>query len=74
MPEPGEGERVRLMATSERRVRAGVVGAGHMGQYHILVFAELWEVDLVGVVDVDGERAASVARTYDTLAFTTTAT
>jgi len=41
-----------------------------MGQYHILVFAELWEVDMVGVVDVDPERAASVARAYDTLAFT----
>src|SRR5262245_29115958 len=41
-----------------------------MGQYHILVFAELWEVDLVGVVDIDGDRAAAVARKYDTLAFT----
>jgi predicted dehydrogenase len=58
------------MASAERRVRAGVVGAGHMGQYHILVLAELWEVDLVGVVDVDGERAASIARKYETLAFT----
>ena len=58
------------MATGEPRVRAGVVGTGHMGQYHILVFAELWEVDLVGVVDIDGERASQVARTYDTLAFT----
>jgi predicted dehydrogenase len=58
------------MASLERRVRAGVVGAGHMGQYHILVFAELWEVDLVGVVDVDPERATSIARKYETLAFT----
>jgi predicted dehydrogenase len=57
------------MDTPERRVRAGVVGAGHMGQYHILVFAELWEVDLVGVVDVDEERATSIARKYETLAF-----
>jgi predicted dehydrogenase len=57
------------MGTAEHRVRAGVVGAGHMGQYHILVFAELWEVDLVGVVDIDSERAATVARKYDTLAF-----
>ena len=56
------------MAVSER-VRAGVVGAGHMGQYHILVYAELWDVDLVGVVDVDPERAASVARHYDTRPF-----
>jgi len=41
-----------------------------MGQYHILVFAELWDVDLVGVADVEGTRAAEVARKYDTLAFT----
>jgi len=40
-----------------------------MGQYHILVYAELWDVDLVGVVDVDQERAAAVARQYDVLAF-----
>ncbi|HEU5323952.1 MAG TPA: Gfo/Idh/MocA family oxidoreductase, partial [Methylomirabilota bacterium] len=50
----------------ERRTRAGVVGVGHMGQYHALVYAELWDVDLVGVVDIDAERAAAVARHYDT--------
>jgi predicted dehydrogenase len=53
----------------KERVRAGVVGAGHMGHYHALVYAELWDVDLVGVVDVDAERAAAVARHYDTRAF-----
>jgi len=52
------------------RLRAGVVGAGHMGQYHVLVFAELPDVELVGVVDVDSDRAATVARRYDTRAFT----
>jgi predicted dehydrogenase len=57
------------VSTRADRMRAGVVGAGHMGQYHILVYAELWDVDLVGVVDVDGERAAAVARQYDVLAF-----
>jgi predicted dehydrogenase len=57
------------MATPERRVRAGVVGAGHMGQYHVLVFAELWNVDLVGVADVDADRARRVARHYETQAF-----
>jgi predicted dehydrogenase len=57
------------MASIERRLRAGVVGAGHMGQYHILVFAELWDIDLVAVVDLDEERAAAVARKYDTVAF-----
>jgi predicted dehydrogenase len=58
-----------VSAGVERRLRAGVVGAGHMGQYHVLVYAELWDVDLVGVVDVDPERAKAVARQYDVLAF-----
>ncbi len=53
----------------ERRIRAGVVGAGHMGQYHILVFAELWDVDLVGVVDTNLETARRLAAQYDTQAF-----
>src|SRR5438876_2933794 len=57
------------MARAEGRLRAGVVGAGHMGQYHMLVYAELWDMELVGVVDVDRDRAARVAAHYDTRAF-----
>ena len=37
----------------EPKIRAAVVGAGHMGQYHILAFMELWDVELVGIVDRD---------------------
>lgn len=58
------------MPDPERRLRAAVVGVGHMGQYHARVYAELWDVDLVGVVDVDPERAAATARHYDTRAYT----
>ncbi len=57
------------MAGPERRIRAGVVGAGHMGQYHILVFSELWDVDLVGIVDTDFDKARRVAAQYGTQAF-----
>src|SRR2546428_8690576 len=57
------------MARAEGRLRAGVVGAGHMGQYHMLVYAELWDMELVGVVDVDRDRATRVAAHYDTRAF-----
>jgi predicted dehydrogenase len=53
-----------------KRVRAGVVGTGHMGQYHILVYAELWDVDLVGLVDVDESTVSRLAAQYDTQAFT----
>jgi len=58
-----------MTAVGDRRLRAGVVGAGHMGQYHMLVFAELWDVELAGVVDTDPERAARMAAHYDTRAF-----
>ena len=51
------------------KVRAGVVGTGHMGQYHVLVYAELPDVELVGVVDADATRAAAVAEQYDTRVF-----
>jgi predicted dehydrogenase len=54
----------------QKRLRAGVVGSGHMGQYHILVYAELWDVDLVGLVDVDGGKVSSLAAQYDTQGFT----
>ncbi len=58
------------MADAERRLRAGVVGAGHMGQYHMLVYAELWDIEVVGVVDVDRDRATAVAAHYGTRAYT----
>ena len=51
------------------RIRAGVVGTGHMGQYHVLVYAELPDVELVGVADIDADRAKSVAAGYETRAF-----
>jgi predicted dehydrogenase len=49
-------------------VQAGVVGVGSMGRNHARVYAELPGVDLVGVTDVDAERARAVAEEYDTVA------
>jgi predicted dehydrogenase len=51
------------------RIRAGVVGAGHMGQYHILALAELWDVELAGVADLELDRARAVAAQYGVQAF-----
>jgi UDP-N-acetylglucosamine 3-dehydrogenase len=53
-------------------VRIGVVGVGTMGFHHVRVYSQLVEndlVELVGVVDVDYERAFSVARMFKTRAF-----
>ena len=54
---------------TEPKIRGAVVGAGHMGQYHILALAEIWGVELVGVVDRDFARAQQVAAPYGARAF-----
>src|SRR5260370_38690024 len=54
------------MGSDDRRLGDGVGGAGHMGQYHLLAYAELWDIELAAVVDSDRERAAHVAAYYDT--------
>jgi predicted dehydrogenase len=41
-----------------------------MGQYHVLVYAELWDVDLVGLADVESALVSRLAAQYDTQAFT----
>lgn len=51
------------------KVRAGVVGVGHMGRYHVGVYSELFNVDLAGVADRDLERARQVAGQYGTTAY-----
>jgi predicted dehydrogenase len=40
-----------------------------MGQYHTLVYAELWDVDLVGLADVESALVSRLAAQYDTQAF-----
>ena len=46
----------------EKRLRVGVVGVGHLGQHHARVYAELEACDLIGVADVDVERAQEIER------------
>src|SRR5262245_61007816 len=43
------------------RLRMGVVGVGHLGQHHARNLAAMPGVDLVGVADVNRDRAAAVA-------------
>ena len=47
-------------------IRAGVVGTGHMGRYHVAVYSELPDVGLVGIVDIDEERVRGLAAQYNT--------
>ena len=43
------------------RLRAGVVGVGYLGRFHALKYAAHPDVDLVAVVDIDGDRCRAVA-------------
>jgi predicted dehydrogenase len=45
-----------------QRVRVGVIGVGYLGQHHARIFSELDEASLQAVVDIDYDRAQTVAR------------
>jgi len=50
------------------RVKVGVVGVGYLGRYHAEKYANLPQTELVGVVDINLEKAEEVARTWNTRA------
>ena len=43
------------------KLRAAVVGVGYLGRFHALKYAAHPDVDLVAVVDIDGDRSRAVA-------------
>lgn len=53
------------------RLRVGVIGVGHLGEYHVQKYKALPHVDLVGVVDTNGARAAEISGRYGTPIFPT---
>jgi predicted dehydrogenase len=52
-----------------KKVRAGVIGAGYLGQFHAEKYAGIPEVELVGLVDADLDRATLLAGKLNTRAF-----
>jgi predicted dehydrogenase len=52
-----------------QKIKAGVVGVGQMGQYHVGVYSEFFNVELVGVADTDYARAVALAEKYNTQAY-----
>ena len=43
------------------KIRVGVIGTGHLGRFHTLNYAQIPEVELVGVTDLDFAKAQLVA-------------
>ena len=52
------------------RLRAAVVGVGHLGQHHARILAAMPEIDLVAVVDPRLEQAQAVAARCQTIPMT----
>jgi predicted dehydrogenase len=51
-------------------MKAAVIGVGHLGKHHARILASLPGISLAGVVDINTDRAAEIAREYGTSAFT----
>lgn len=52
-----------------KKIRVGVIGVGYLGRFHVKKYADMDNVDLVGVVDADRERMEQVARDCSTRAY-----
>jgi predicted dehydrogenase len=45
-----------------KTIKAGVIGVGYLGRFHAQKYAAIDNVELVGVADADGGRAAEIAK------------
>jgi len=52
-----------------QKVKVGVFGVGSLGQWHARIYSELETSKLVGVYDINKERAAEIADRYGTRPF-----
>ncbi len=52
------------------RLKLAVIGVGHLGQHHARILSQFPDVELVGIVDNDGDRAHKIARNCRTEAYT----
>ena len=50
-------------------MKIGVIGTGHLGRFHTKVYSQLEEAELVGVYDIDQNKAKKVADEFGTKSF-----
>lgn len=53
------------------RIKAGVIGVGHLGRHHARVYSQIPEAELVGVHDANSEKGQKVAQEFNTIYFET---
>ena len=52
------------------KLRVGVIGTGYLGKFHTEKYAGMDEVELVGIVDIEKERAENIAASFGISAYT----
>jgi predicted dehydrogenase len=52
------------------KLKAGVIGVGHLGQHHARIYSEIETAELTAVADSDRGRAEEIAARYGARAFT----
>lgn len=57
------------MIDSTKKLKVAVIGLGHLGPIHARIYSELKNVELVGVCDIDKDKAKKVATAYNTTGF-----
>lgn len=50
-------------------MKVAVIGVGHLGKHHARLYAEMPGIELAGIVDILPDRAAEIAQTYRTEAW-----
>ncbi|MBT9440161.1 MAG: Gfo/Idh/MocA family oxidoreductase, partial [Desulfobacterales bacterium] len=53
-----------------KKLRVGVIGTGYLGKFHAEKYAGMDEVELVGVVDIEKEKAENTAANFGISAYT----
>lgn len=51
---------------NKERLKVGVIGVGHLGEYHVQKYKAIPNAELVGVVDTNPDRADEIAQRYNT--------
>ena len=60
---------MKLKTENEKILRVGVIGVGHLGEYHVQKYMALPMVELVGVADTNRDRLQEVSRRYGIKSF-----
>ncbi|MCK4894180.1 MAG: Gfo/Idh/MocA family oxidoreductase [Calditrichia bacterium] len=54
---------------NDKKVKIGVVGVGHLGQWHVQQLKNISTAQLVGFYDADPERSGAIEKEFQTKAF-----